>query len=925
MENGQLSESIERNALKLVDYILANDKSSHSNLAQIAAPIASAVRQLCHKKQQVEAAILRDIKVLCILLEELLAAQKANQSLEVKLHAYKLQLQQTSDIPPATTDMTISAKKPVEVQLQEKDELIAALKITLDEVARETSQMEKLVVVQMDMIAELKHATAAGPVPVMLPPPSTDDVDEGHHHPDSQQSEGEAVPVDDGLVHKIEDFQTPLPPGWEMRVTTSGNVYFVHITSKVTTWVDPRTHPIQVQTTGLDNTSFPSPSTQYSMEFHEKRRIGIMFQPNFPIDQGASVHRVLPDTPAALARQIQPGHQLVAVNGHPIHDASFKHVMLLLQGGYRPLILTFDRVIKAQLHQRQIDHAQRNATKPDKPTSQSLEQLMEAKLMQLRKEQELQLSMHPKKDLPRALPGLPATEFQALADRTSAFEHYANEKHHWEDAQRTAKAKEAAADAMAETLKNKAMDLINNGLNLCFDDRALLWRSIVATRTESETLRHDADATISTLEQTKLAHPYEHFNTLALPEVSATDGSISPAQCDVWLLGRRGIIETAEKNSDTVLFYGAYFEASDEQHDTPKNDMRWLPCSDHAVDPAPVVLHKRATVDSWIVSGAGLSEVNGVYVLSGKYDGASKYTSVMGIELFRKRFSLETNEFGNADDMAVSGSSTGEVLPLPAKFRALYNERDFRVMQQIGSWLATQEVKAKTRAEAIKESHRKVDHASKHADDKAITMQPVHTEASPMVPSRPHVVSRLCRAWVLGHCHVTPVCSKRHYFISHHERDTMKTWQLATEANLDLAILRAITARELTIERMTFMADKAMAKYMANMHEETVKQVQKLVVQLNGLRLITVHVIEAIEKWRDHVQRMGRVTTLHTSDEDQVKFGWSASITITTGKLLFKGSNAFHSKVEAESAYDCAVVTEAKRLHTTVDHMPKKR
>ncbi|ETV89336.1 hypothetical protein H257_00661 [Aphanomyces astaci] len=373
VENGQLSESIERNALKLVDYILANDKSSHSNLAQIAAPIASAVRQLCHKKQQVEAAILRDIKLLgpplvvdstttnssawvaasdvqtlvnahtSSLQEELHAAQKANQSLEVKLHAYKLQLQQTSDMPPATTDMTISAKKPVELQLQEKDELIAALKITLDEVARETSQMEKLVVVQMDMIAELKHATAAGPVPVMLPPPSTDDVDEGHHHPDSQQSEGEAVPVDDGLVHKIEDFQTPLPPGWEMRVTTSGNVYFVHITSKVTTWVDPRTHPIQVQTTGLDNTSFPSPSTQYSMEFHEKRRIGIMFQPNFPIDQGASVHRVLPDTPAALARQIHPGHQLVAVNGHPIHDASFKHVMLLLQGGYRPLILTFDR------------------------------------------------------------------------------------------------------------------------------------------------------------------------------------------------------------------------------------------------------------------------------------------------------------------------------------------------------------------------------------------------------------------------------------------------------------------------------------------------------------------------------------------------------------------------------------------------------
>ncbi|ETW08614.1 hypothetical protein, variant [Aphanomyces invadans] len=378
VENGQLSESIERNALKLVDYILANDKTPHSNLAQLAAPIASALRQLCHRKQQLEATILRDLQVLgpplvvdsttstewitspdvqtlvnnhtTALKDELHAAQTVNKSLEIKLNAYKTQLQQLTGISssvdsttaPNTSKIANTANlATLTRQVVEKDELIAALKATLDDVARETTQMEKLIVVQMDTIAELKHTSPAGPVPVPLP---DGDNESKSTHPDSQQSEGESIPADDGQLHKIDDFDTPLPPGWEMRVTNSGNVYFVHTKSKVTTWVDPRTHPIQVQTTAPgDPTPFPTPTTHYSIEFHEKRHIGIMFQPNFPVDQGAVVHRVLPDTPAALAKQVQPGHQLVAVNGHPIQDAVFKHVMLLLKGGYRPLILTFDR------------------------------------------------------------------------------------------------------------------------------------------------------------------------------------------------------------------------------------------------------------------------------------------------------------------------------------------------------------------------------------------------------------------------------------------------------------------------------------------------------------------------------------------------------------------------------------------------------
>ncbi|CAK4659337.1 unnamed protein product [Aphanomyces euteiches] len=386
-QNNQLSDAIERNALKLVDYILEIDKASSSNLAHLSAPIASTLRELFKRKNHLEKSTLEDIKRLgpplivelggtvenwisnsqlqtllesrtASLQDEIKQAHHKIEVLEIKLNAYKAQLQQTTTLGSAPTSQsshhdstpaksisspstTLSPKE--DTRLQEKDALIAALKETLDEVARESSRMEKLIVTQMDTIAELKQAAVSSQASLS----ATTIADQ---NTDSQQSEGgieETIPEDDGHVHKIEDFETPLPPGWEMRVTNSGNVYFVHAKSKVTTWVDPRTHPIQVAEAISNTTTFiPAPSTHYSIEFHDKRRIGILFQPNTPLDHGAAVRRVLNETPAALAKQIQPGHQLVAVNGHQIQDASFKHVMLLLQGGFRPLTLTFDRVVR---------------------------------------------------------------------------------------------------------------------------------------------------------------------------------------------------------------------------------------------------------------------------------------------------------------------------------------------------------------------------------------------------------------------------------------------------------------------------------------------------------------------------------------------------------------------------------------------------
>jgi hypothetical protein len=62
----------------------------------------------------------------------------------------------------------------------------------------------------------------------------------------------------------------------------------------------------------------------------------------------------------------------VAINGHDIREASFRHVMLLLQGGYRPLTLTFDRGVTAALV---------SSPAPAQPLSSSHAQSLEDKVL----------------------------------------------------------------------------------------------------------------------------------------------------------------------------------------------------------------------------------------------------------------------------------------------------------------------------------------------------------------------------------------------------------------------------------------------------------------------------------------------------------------------------------------------------------------
>lgn len=178
-------------------------------------------------------------------------------------------------------------------------------------------------------------------------------------------SENCHVPPDDGRKHNINDFSTPLPAGWEMRVTTAGAVYFLNKYTNTTTWADPRTdqddpavpasssrrHSSALDTrsslsaTGSMNLSDSQPETGYvdfDVVFQERGPIGIHFQANVP-DEGATVRRLLPDMAAEACGLVEPFDRLVAVNKHSVEGAPFRHVMLLLQGGLRPLTLTFRR------------------------------------------------------------------------------------------------------------------------------------------------------------------------------------------------------------------------------------------------------------------------------------------------------------------------------------------------------------------------------------------------------------------------------------------------------------------------------------------------------------------------------------------------------------------------------------------------------
>ncbi|TMW65614.1 hypothetical protein Poli38472_008256 [Pythium oligandrum] len=239
---------------------------------------------------------------------------------------------------------------------------------------------------RVEVAAKLLGAAPASPSPQSSPRSASGRMEQGAHasarnsvassFDSSVSCEEFSVPPDDGTKHAVDDFETPLPEGWEMRVTTAGSVFFVNRNTHITTWKDPRTlkgskkgsgrakrwsadaasngglrieipsaRRASVGDRGVFNgepTNSDNGSSHFDVVFEEKGPIGIHFQANVP-DASATVRRLLPDMAAARTEMIQPYDRLVAVNKNSVATAPFRHVMLLLQGGLRPLTLTFVR------------------------------------------------------------------------------------------------------------------------------------------------------------------------------------------------------------------------------------------------------------------------------------------------------------------------------------------------------------------------------------------------------------------------------------------------------------------------------------------------------------------------------------------------------------------------------------------------------
>lgn len=462
----------------------------------------------------------------------------------------------------------------------------------------------------------------------------------------------------------------------------------------------------------------------------------------------------------------------------------------------------------------------------------------------------------------------------------------------------------------------------------------------------------------------------------------------------------------------------------------------WISCSSHGVAPVPEVSSVKSSLETWMVSGAGVSHLNGKYILSGVHDGVRKFKSSTGVELFRKRISVasslaqglhdapaatlitrdvETPDTAVLDrnrDQVTDGNDSVSVATLPSALKAVEGEEStFQSMSRVGSWLGSNEMREKHRRR--RESEARIQSDDANADPERNERAPIDGDhvmtqdatmrlesSMNLQASRLEANAPLCREWVLfmncSRRHEASVaagtsapptqksglgCLKRHYYISVEEKATMTVWAQEKEARLEQSVLHCIIQREELMSRVRRLCTKCMVKFQQNLVRDTDKIALKVIAELNVMRFLSVKVLEAIEKWRAHARKLGFArfdahrlsdsglechdkahaeltastkpeTVTSASAGEPALLGWSASITLATGRQLYKGSNAFVSRVkrfcragdavgkkeqhivylgyfptrmEAERAYEEHAAAEARRLNTTVVHLPRHR
>ncbi|DAZ93799.1 TPA: hypothetical protein N0F65_009921 [Lagenidium giganteum] len=649
-----------------------------------------------------------------------------------------------------------------------------------------------------------------------------------------------------------------------------------------------------------------------------------------------------------------------------------------------------------------------------------------------------------------ALPADNPLSFAHVQQRATRQQQFMN------DAEQVAHAEEQAAvaiqeaDRLAEDVRIGMLMYAQNERSWTFDERARRYQLLLEAKNKADAARKEADAERSVARQlrAKLTDPYGSHRRLrvspssplsALPKSpsapsTSTTGtaqvaSVAHSRDDyalVWLLAAPSpnitftpreqtvqmMLNQDKELSMHVVYYAALSVLNDSEGDLealallPDHPPRdgWLCSSTHGVAPAPSIVSTKASVETWIVAGAGALHVNGKYIASGQHNGLAKFKSSTGVELFRKWLpkassvtmglydaptskgaaSLAHDDNHNEDNEDAAAKTNqeqhSEAVVLPIVLQQMANDvLNFDAMRRIGSWLGANEVNDKLRRQREKlEFQLDTPSPGDHVNVQDVQKRAALPNA--LAPSRVEAVPELCREWVLFlHCSRRPRprddpaappavaglgCLKRHYYVSHEEQARMSTWAQAEEAWLEKRVLHAIIQREEQLARLQNLATKCMKRFQQDLKAETTKTARKLLTELNCMRFLTVKVLEAIDTWRCHARKTGFVryepsleAAIQPDANDQQDLeppllGWSASITVTTGKQLYKGSKAFVSKlkrfrraedatgkleqrivylgyfalrVDAERAYDDYAVAEARRRNTTLQHMPRRR
>ncbi|TMW64853.1 hypothetical protein Poli38472_009020 [Pythium oligandrum] len=509
---------------------------------------------------------------------------------------------------------------------------------------------------------------------------------------------------------------------------------------------------------------------------------------------------------------------------------------------------------------------------------------------------------------------------RAVEERARQQEQYVS------DHERVIRAEEQAAVAiqnterLAEEARIAMVVYTQNEESWNFDERAKRYQQVMQANKVAEAAKMQADdeCVYARTLRAQLVDPYESMRPSQPKRVTASltleSLSVATDLADhvlVWILAAplltlpftprdrttQLVLDPEKELSTHVVYYAAASTQSPmslQSEDHPPLD-GWQCCSSHGVDPAPTLTPINSSMETWLIVGAGAAFVNGRYVCSGVHNRNKKFKSSSGIELFRKclpRSSSIVQGLGDIDD-----SEQAQLNPQTS----------------------------------------------------------ISREASPTAK----VHDELPRALRSLEMDVSDFKSMKRI----EEKQAMVTWAQEHESWLVKDALTGVIRRETSLDKVRRMCQECNTLFQENLVEETQQTLDKIIDELNHLRFLTVKVLEMIETWRAHARKLGFAlyheskvisdTSSETNGSGEAPLlGWSASITVSTGRQLYMGSKAFVSKFkrfcrpedakgqkerklvylgyfptkdEAEQAYDKFAAAEARRLNTTVSHLPRRR